>query len=287
MAGKRPVWSGQLRLALVSVPCRLFPATSSGAQISFHQVHGPSGKRVRYQKVVPGIGPVDTDEIVKGFELERDRYVLIEPDEIEALKLEAKRTIDLVQFVEQGEIDPIWFDRPYYVVHDGDEAEQAYQVLREALRRRNRIGLGQLIMHGREYIAAIKPCGNGLLLETLRFADEVRASAPFFAGIENARQEKELLDLAEELIERKLAPFDPHRFEDQYTKALRELIDSKAKNKPLVQISEEEQPSGASNVIDLVEALKRSVQGGKPATRPAKAPAPAKAAKTTKRRKSA
>ena len=257
----RPVWSGNLRLALVSVPVRLFAATSSGARISFHQVHQPSGKRVRYQKVVPGIGPVDTDEIVKGFEMDKGRYVLFEPDEIEGLKLEAKHTLDIVQFVRQGEIDPIWFDRPYYVVPDGELAEEAYTVLREALRSSGKMGLGQFVMRGREYVGAVKPCGKGLLLETLRFADEVQAAAPFFSEVDEDKPDKELLGLASELIERKTAPFDPARFQDQYTDALRALIDSKAKHRAPVEVDEEE-PSRGATVIELVEALKRSVESG-------------------------
>jgi DNA end-binding protein Ku len=258
--GTRPMWSGNMRLALVSVPVKIYPATRAGAHISFHQVHKPSGKRVRYQKVVPGIGPVDTDEIVKGFELEKGRYVLIDPDEIEALKLETKKTLDLVQFVRQGEIDPIWFDRPYYVVPDGEMAEEAYGVLRDALRSSSRLGLGQFVMRGREYVAAIKPCGNGMLLETLRFADEVRTSAPFFASVDDIEPDEELLNLAQELIDRKSAPFDPRRFVDQYTQAVRELIDAHAKRKKPVSVGEEEAPSGGAKVIDLVEALKRSVK---------------------------
>lgn len=255
----RPLWTGNLRLALVSVPVRLYPATKTGAQISFHQVHEPSGKRIRYQKTVPGIGPVDTDEIVKGYEVTKGSYVLIEPEEVEALKIEAKKTLDLVQFVKQGEIDPIWFDRPYYVVPDGELAEEAYGVLRDALRASGRLGLGQFVMRGREYVAALKPCGNGLLLETLRFADEVRSAAPFFAEVETGTPDNELLGLAKELIERKSAPFDPRQFKDNYTAAVRDLIEAKLKHKKPVQV-EEEEPAGGAQVIDLVEALKRSVR---------------------------
>jgi DNA end-binding protein Ku len=264
--GSRPLWSGNLRLALVSVPVKLFAATSGGARISFHQVHEPSGKRIRYEKVVPGIGPIDTDEIVKGFELDKGRYVLIDPDEIDALKLEAKKTLDLVQFVRASEIAPIWFDRPYYVVADGELAEEAYGVLRDALRRTDLVGLGQFVMRGREYIAALKPCGNGLLLETLRFADEVRTAAPFFASLDDIEPDEELLGLAVELIERKTAPFEPERFADSYTAAVRELIEAKAKKRKPVELGEPESASGAGKVIDLVEALKKSVQrGGKAA----------------------
>jgi len=256
--GHRPLWSGNLRLALVSVPVKLYAATDSGARISFHQVHKPSGKRIRYQKVVPDIGPVDTDEIVKGFELDSGRYVLLDPEEVEDLKLEARHSLDLVQFVKQGEIHPIWFDRPYYVVPDGDDAEEAYAVLRDALRSSGRLGLGQFVMRGREYIAALKPCGNGLMLETLRFADEVRESAPYFAEVDDDEPDQELLDLAEELIEKKASAFKPEAFKDSYTEALRELIEAKAKKGKPVHVSEDSL-EGGGEVIDLVEALKRSV----------------------------
>ena len=257
---RRPVWSGSLRLALVSVPVKLFAATTTGARISFHQVHEPSGKRIRYQKVVPGFGPVDTAEIVKGFDLGKGQHVLLDPDEIEDLKLEAKRSLDLVQFVKQGEIDPIWFDRPYYVVADDESAEEAYGVLRDALRASSRLGLGQFVMRGREYIAALKPCGGGLLLQTLRFADEVREAASYFVDAAEGAADEELLELAQELIERKSAPFDPQRFQDRYTEALCQLIDAKAKRKRPVQIDEEERPAGEAKIIDLVDALKRSVK---------------------------
>lgn len=254
------MWTGHLRLALVTVPVRVYPATVSAARIAFHQVHKPSGKRVRYEKVVPGIGPVDTDEIVKGFELESGDYVLLDPDEIDELKIEAKRTLDLVQFVSQGEIDPIWFDRPYYVVAEDEAGEEAYRVLRDALRESKRMGIGQFVMRGREYVGAIKPCGNGLLMETLRFADEVREAAPFFADFADEPPDKELLRLATELIDRKTARFEPSRFVDHYTQALRELIDAKARHEKPVTI-DEEKPEGGAKVIDLVDALKRSVRG--------------------------
>jgi DNA end-binding protein Ku len=267
VGGTRPVWQGNLRLALVQVPVKLYSASKTGARIAMHQIHEPSGKRVRYTKTVPGIGPVDTDEIVKGFDLGKGRYVLLEPEEIDELKLEAKKTMDLVQFVEQGEIDPIWFDRPYYVVADGDLAEEAYGVLRDALRASKHTALGQFVMRGREHIGAIKPCGRGLLLETLRFDDEVRESAPFFAEVEDVEPDKELLALAKQLIDKKAGPFDPSKFHDSYTVALRELIDAKAKKKP-VEIDEDEgDEGGGAEIIDLVEALKKSVKssGGKAA----------------------
>jgi len=261
--GARPVWSGNIRLALVSVPVKIYPATKAGARISFHQVHKPTGKRVNYQKTVAGVGPVENEDIVKGYEIDKGRYVLFEPEEIDEVKLESRRTLDLVQFVQQGEVDPIWFDTPYYVVPDGELAEEAYAVLRDGLGTMKRIGLGQFVMRGREYVAALKPFGKGILLETLRFADEVREARPFFDGIAEQDSDPDLLSMAEELIKRKSEKFDPDRFHDSYTETLRELIEKKAKTgKPLEIEETTEQPTGrGAQVIDLVEALKRSVRG--------------------------
>lgn len=259
LARSRPIWTGQLRLALVTVPVQLYSAIKSGSRISFHQVHGPSGKRVRHEKVVPGIGPIDSDKILKGYELSDGNYVLLEKDEVEAVRIEASRVFDLVQFVDHCEIDPIYFDRPYYVAPDGELAEEAYAVFREALRGARKMGLGQIVMRGQEYVAALKPCGDGLLLETLRYADEVREAAPLFADVADETPDRELLDLAMELIERKAAPFDPAAFQDRYSEALKELIEAKVQKRATVAVGEDEQPQGAK-VIDLVEALKQSVR---------------------------
>ena len=259
--GQRPMWTGQLRLSLVSVPVRLYPAVKSGARLAFHQVHAPSGKRVRYEKVVPGIGPIDTADIIKGYEVSKGRYVLLTDEEIDSARVEARETCELVQFVDYAEIDPIYFDKPYYLTPADDLAEEPYRVLRDALRSKKKMALGQLVLRGREYIVSIKPCGQGMLLETLRFADEVRKAAPFFADISGAKSSKEMVDLAEELIVRKTEPFDPEKFHDRYSEALHEMIETKRKTGKPIQVSEEELPQGGgAQVIDLVEALKRSVR---------------------------
>ena len=265
----RAYWQGQIRLALVSIPVEVYPATKSGAAISFRQIHEPSGKRIAYEKVVPGIGPVDRDEIAKGYEISRGHYVLLEDEEIEAVKIESRRTLELVQFVDAGDIDPLYFEKPYYVAPQDDLAEEAFIVLREALRKAKKIGLGQMSVRGSEKLVAIKPCGKGLLLETLRYADEVRKGQGFFAEIGDAKPEKELLDLATTLIDKRTAPFDASEFKNRYIDALRALIDKKAKSKTGKKILEDvgEPASGGkdSNVIDLMAALKKSVGEGKPA----------------------
>jgi DNA end-binding protein Ku len=170
----RPLWKGQLRLSLVAMAVELHSATRTGGRIRFRQIHGPSGKPIRYEKVVPGIGPVDRDEIMKGYEIDKDSYVLLEPDEIDMLKLESRKTFELVQFVGACEIAPLYFDKPYYLVPADELAEDAYRVIREALRASQKVGLGQITLRGREYIAAVRPCGDGLLLETLHYEDEDR-----------------------------------------------------------------------------------------------------------------
>jgi DNA end-binding protein Ku len=256
----RAYWSGRIRLALVSIPVHLFPATKSTSKISFNQVHKPSGKRIRYEKVVPGIGPIDTDDIVKGYEVSKGKYVLLSDDELDDVKLEAKKTLDLVQFVDQNEIDPIYFERPFFVLPDdeNEDAEEAYIVLRDALKKTKKVGLGQLVIRGKSSIVAIKPCGKGLLLETLRYADEVKKADSFFSELPKGDPNKELIDLAEELIDRKAEKFDPGKFKDAYAVAVRELIDAKLEKRPPKDI---EEPQTGAQVIDLMQALKRSVGG--------------------------
>ena len=280
----RAYWQGQIRLALVSIPVEIYSATKTGAKISFNQIHEPSGKRISYEKVVPGIGPIDRDEIVKGFEISKGNYVILEEDEIEAVKIESKRTLELVQFVDACEIDPLYFEKPYYVAPADDLAEEAFIVLRDALRQAGKVGLGQLSVRGQEKLVALKPCGKGLLLESLRYADEVRKGQAFFTDIGADKPDKELLDLATSLIEKKTAPFDASEFENRYVDALRKLIDKKAKAKggaKILEDADEPAETGGSNVIDLMAALKKSVDAEKPAGKAAgKTPAKRKTAGT-------
>ncbi|MBX7535087.1 Ku protein [Qipengyuania sp. GH1] len=266
----RAYWQGQIRLALVSIPVEIYSATKSGAKIRFNQIHEPSGKRISYEKVVEGVGPVDRDDIIRGYEVSKGNYVLLEDEEIEAVKIESKRTLELVQFVDACEIDPLYFEKPYYVAPQDELAEEAFVVLREALRKAKKVALGQLSVRGSEKLVAIKPCGKGLLLETLRYADEVRAGQSFFDDIEETKPKKELLDLANTLIEQKTAPFDAGEFEDRYADALKKLIDKKAKSKSKKTIVEDvdEPESGGGNVIDLMAALKKSVGEDKPKKAP-------------------
>ncbi|MGW8202754.1 non-homologous end joining protein Ku [Sphingomonas bisphenolicum] len=283
----RPYWRGQIRLALVSIPVEIYSATKSGATIAFNQIHEPSGKRIKYEKVVPGIGPVDVEDIVKGFEYAKGEYVLLDEKEIEGVKLESKKTLELTQFVDSHEIDAIYFEKPYYVVPADDLAEEAFIVLREALRRSHKIGLGQLAMRGREYVVSIKACGRGLVMETLRYADEVNKAASYFREIGDADPDEELLDLATTLIDKKTGKFDASEFHDRYVDALKDLIERKKKGKTLNIDDDSDAGSDlrGSNVVDLMAALKKSIgpAGGAAGVKtPAKKPAAKAAAKSEK-----
>lgn len=282
----RAYWQGQIRLALVSIPVEIYSATKSGAQIAFHQVHEPSGKRIRYEKVVPGIGPVDTDEIMKGFEYEKGEYVLLDQEEIEAVKLESKKTLELTQFVDTDEIDVLYYEKPYFVVPADDLAEEAFVVLREALKRTRKVGLGQLAMRGREYVVSLKPCGRGMVLETLRYADEVNKAQGYFRDIPDIEPDAELLGLAESLIEKKAAKFDPKEFHNRYVEALEKLIERKRKqksNRLIIEDKDEGAEKRGSNVVDLMAALKKSLEKPGAAKKPAAKKAPARKAPARKR----
>ena len=280
----RPYWKGQIRLALVSIPVEIYSATKSGATIAFNQIHEPTGKRIKYEKVVPGVGPVDPDEIVKGYQYEKGSYVLLDESELEAVKLESKKTLELTQFVDAHEIDPLYYEKPYYVVPADDLAEEAFVVLREALRDTKKVGLGQLAMRGKEYIISLKPCGRGILMETLRYADEVNKAQGYFRDIGDVKPDPELLELAETLIDKKTAKFDPSKFHDRYIDALHELIEKKRKSKGAkIEAEDEPAPSRGSNVVDLMAALKKSIEKPGAAKKPAaKKTAPKKAAPVKK-----
>ena len=289
----RPTWRGVIKLALVSIPVEIYPATKAGKSIAFHQVHEPSGQRVRYEKVVPGIGPVDRDEILKGYEVSKGEYVLLDPEEIEKVKLESRKTLELTQFVELSDIDPIYFDKPYYVAPADDLAEEAFVVMRDALKKTKKVGIGQLAMRGQEYVVSLKPCGRGMVLETLRYADEVHRASSYFRDIGDAKPDQDLLELAETLIEKKTGEFDAKEFENRYIDALKKLIaeKQKKKGKRVIQDAEPDRIPKGSNVVDLMAALKKSLGDDKKATarrspaKPAPRRAPAKKTATRARKR--
>jgi len=223
--------------------------------------------------VVDGVGPVSPDEIKKGYEYEKGEYVLIDDDELDAVKLETKKTLDLVQFVDDGEIPPLYYDAAYYIAPADELAEDAFRVVRDAMRKAKKVGLGQLALRGKEYLVAIRPCGKGMLLETLHYEDEIKKSDSFFSEIPAKSADEDLLAVATALIDKKTDRFDPKIFKDHYQAALRELIARKLKAKGRkIEVAEEKPRKETGNVIDLMAALKKSLEGGS-GTTAAKAPA--------------
>ncbi|HXG78435.1 MAG TPA: Ku protein [Methyloceanibacter sp.] len=285
----RAFWTGHLRLSLVNIPVKLYPATTAERAIAFHQIHAPSGQRIRYQKIAPGVGPVENEEITKGYEYEKGKYVLIDQKEIDDLKLESKQTIELARFVDEDAIDPRYYETPYYLLPDGDMADEGYSILQKALKDTKKIGVGQFILRGRGNIVAVKPFGKGLLLEILRHANEIRAAEPIFKEITEVKVDKEALDLAKELIKRKSGKFEPEQFKDEYSEAVWELINAKLEHRKPEIVTE----VPTAKVINIMDALKKSVQQGKaaPAKSGAKRAAPTargkKASKAAPKRKSA
>jgi DNA end-binding protein Ku len=261
MPRSRAYWKGFLRLSLVTIGVHVHNAVESKSEISFRQIHKPTGRRVNYQKTVSGVGVVENADIVKGYEVDKDQYVLLEPEEIDAIKLESKRTIDLVQFVDAKDIDYPYFERPYFLVPADQMAGEGYAVIRDALRKTGKVGLGQLTISGREWLVAVAPLEDGLVMEMLRYADELRDPAEYFDEVPSAKPQKEMIDLAVQLVDKKSGPFEPKKkFEDHYGTALKELVQEKMKGHTVVA-KEAERPSGA-NVVDLMEALRRSVGEG-------------------------
>jgi DNA end-binding protein Ku len=256
----RTFWKGQLRLALVTIPVRLVTALAREKQIHFHQVDRNTKQRIRYEKVVPGVGEVDKEDIVFGYEVEPGNYVLLEEEELDNLKLESRHTLELVQFVDACDIDPLYFERPYYVVPDGEDAEEPYRVLRDALRGEKKVGIGQLTLRGREDLVALEPCGNGMMLEVLHYADEIKDADSVFEGIGHGRLRQDLIEMAKDLIEQRAASFDASAYKNHYAEALRQLVNSKLKGGKQVAVGEEKAEAAGGKVIDFTEALKRSLQ---------------------------
>lgn len=251
----RASWKGHLRLSLVSCPVRLYNATSTGKRVSFNLLHGETNNRVRMIPHDPERGAVDRSELVRGYEYERDRYVVVSDDDLAKVKLESSEIIDIESFVDADEADPIYFDSPYYLAPDGAVSEETFRVIREAMRRKNKIALSRLVLSSREHLIAMSVRNKGIMVTTLRTADEVRADEPYFADIRDEAPEPELVELAEQLIEKKSAPFDPASFHDRYQDALLDLVKAKIKGEEPVIAKAPER----GKVINLMDALKRSV----------------------------
>ena len=255
-----PVWSGNLRLSLVLVPVRLYPATSAEGVISFRMIHEPSGKPIKYLKGIEtdqGFEEVAEEEIIKGYEHAKGHHVLIEPSELDDLKLEAKHTIDMARFVDLDQIDTRYFEKPYYLLPDGDQADEGYTVLRDALARTRKAAVGQLIMHGREHLVGITAHGNGLMLVILRYPHELRDAEPYFQKIDG-KVDTQAVKLAVDLIEQNSGRFEPEKMPNEYARAVHELVQAKIEQRaPEVEI--ETAKGETPKVINIMDALKKSM----------------------------
>ena len=269
----RPVWEGHLRLSLVTCPVALFKATSEGNSVHFHLLHPQSHNRVKQAWKDPtlpaGEQEIPRGELLHGYEVEKGRYVIIEDEDIKAIRLESTKTIQIERFVDRDTIDRVYWDTPYYMVPSGKaELIEPFAVIRDAMDGTGRVALGRVVMTGRERIVAIEVRGAGFLLSTLHAADEVRSDAELFDDIPTAKPDKTMTDIARAIIEKQEGPFDPAMFDDRYAEALHKLVAEKSEG----LVIEEKEPAAESNVIDLMDALRRSLRGG------AAAPAEAEAA---------
>ncbi len=263
----RPTWQGQLRLSLVSCPVALYGATTRTRDISFHLLNPETNNRIRMVPTDPDTGPVERADLVKGYEIAKNKYVILDNDELNAVKLETTRTIDIERFVDEKEIDRLYWNDPYYLVPNEDSGVEAYTVIREALAEAGRIALGRVVMHTRERLVALEPQGKGIIVYTLRMGDEVIPAKDAFADIPAARPDKAMIEIARKIIEQREGDFEPDKFEDRYENALRDLIRRKQKGEKLVTA----EPVEEDNVIDLMAALKKSLKAkGKPAPKRAR-----------------
>ncbi|MGY3609657.1 MULTISPECIES: non-homologous end joining protein Ku [unclassified Bradyrhizobium] len=266
----RANWKGFLRLSLVTCPVALYPATSESEKISFNQLNRKTGHRIRYLKVDADTGEeVANEDIVKGYMLDKETFIEMSKEELEAVALESTRTIDIDEFVDREEIDPRYLIRPYYLRPDGKVGHDAFAVIREIIREMNKVAIGRVVLTNREHIIALEPLDKGLVGTLLRYPYEVRSEDEYFDEIQDVKVTKDMLDLAKHIVNQKSGRFEPDKFEDQYETALINLINQKRAGK---RITPNERPRG-ENVVDLMEALRRSV--GKEAE-PAKAAKPAK-----------
>jgi len=252
----RPVWQGMLRLSLVSCPVALYKATSRANDISFNLLNPKTNNRIRMVPTDPETGPVDRADLVRGYEVEKNRYVIIEDEELDAVKLETTHTLDIERFVDADSIDRLFFDVPYILLPTDDIAVNAYAVIREAMKDTHRIALGRVVMHTRERLMAIEPREKGLLVFSLRMRDEVVNLQKALESIPDMKPDRQMVEIAEKIIAQLEGPFDPEEFRDRYEESLRDLIRRKEKGeKPTVTAP----PAEPSNVIDLMAALKKSL----------------------------
>jgi DNA end-binding protein Ku len=262
----RPSWQGHLKLSLVTCPVALYSATNAGGDVHFNLINPKTNNRIRMVVTDPDTGPIERAELVKGYEVAKGEYVLLSDEEIQAVKLESTKTIDIEQFVSADEIDRLFWDNPYYVAPNGKMAQEAFGVIRAALEKTGQIALGRIVMATRERVLALEPRGKGILAYTIRSQAEVRDSAEIFGGISDAEPDASMIAIAEKIIEQREGPFDPNKFVDRYEEALKALIAAKQKGHRPAKVAEPDD----TNVVDLMSALRASLAGrGKGRMKPA------------------
>jgi len=266
----RAYWKGYLKLSLVSCPIVLFPATSEREKISFHQLNKKTGHRIKYRRVDAETGDeVDSTDIIKGYEVGKSQYIELDPEELEAVAIESKRTIDIDEFVPRDEIDELYLNNPYYIAPDGEVGQQAFAVIREAIRKEGMVAIGKVVFTSREHIIALEARGKGLLGVTLRYPYEVRKEEEYFDDIPDEKIPKDMLDLASHIVKSKEGHFEPSKFDDRYEDALKDLLKKKQEGRP-IERPERREPT---NVVNLMDALRRSLEAsGAPASNKGKAP---------------
>jgi DNA end-binding protein Ku len=284
----RSTWKGHLRLSLVSCPIRLYNATSRSDKVSFNLLHKDTHNRIQMKPHDPELGAVERDDLVKGYQYEKDQYVVFTEEDFDKVQIESSKAIVIEKFVDAKDVDPMYFESPYYVAPDGAVAEETFRVIQWAMREKRKVALSRVVLSQRERLIALMCRGKGLLMMTLRTADEVRDADEYFTDIEEEEPDQEMLELAERLIEQKSGKFDPSEFRDRYQDALLEMVKAKVKGQEPVIAQAPER----GKVINLMDALKRSLEDAKPAaeSKPRKAAAkqaPAAGQKKKRQAKSA
>ena len=251
----RSTWKGHLKLSLVSCPVRLYNAVSRSERVSFHLLHKDTHNRIQMKPHDPELGPVERSDLVKGYEYEKDQYVIFTDEDFEKIQIESTKSISIEKFVDADEVDEIFYETPYYLAPDGTVAEETFRVVQWAMREKNKVGLSRVVLSSRERLIALAPRDKGLLVMTLRNADEVRDASEFFTDIQDEQPEKEMLDLASALIEQKSGAFDPSEFKDRYQEAVVEMVKAKVKGQePVIATAPER-----GKVINLMDALRQSL----------------------------
>ena len=282
----RANWKGFLRLSLVTCPVALYPATSDTEKVSFNQINKKTGHRIKYLKVDAETGDeVTSDDIVKGYKVDTDTYIEVTKDELDEIALDSTHTIEIDEFVPKSDIDNRYLIRPYYLVPDGKVGHDAYAVIRETIRSMDKVAIGRVVLTNREHIIALEPLESGLMGTLLRYPYEVRGEKDYFDDIQDVKLTKDMLDLARHIVEKKSGAFEPELFEDHYETALIDLINKKRSGVPLASKSA---PKSSGNVINLMDALKKSLAGEKDvAAKTVEKAAPKTAAKGKKPKKRA